>query len=93
MTSQHTASAHDLNTAADLLERINDALGPVNTGNLSKDTASALVHRRPTIAALVSVYRQAARETAAAHLADGPADDVQDDDLDYLHRAIERGEA
>lgn len=87
-----TASAHDLRTAADLIERINNALGPIDTGNLAKDTAAAL-QRRPAIAALVSVLRQAARETDAAHRADGPADDVWDDDLDHLHRAIERGEA
>lgn len=60
------AYAYDLLTAANLLERINDALGPINTANLSKDTAVAL-QRRPAITALVSVLRQAARETAAAH--------------------------
>lgn len=61
-----TASAYDLRTAADLLERIDDMLGPINLGELSKDTATAL-SRRPALTALVGTLRQAARETAAVN--------------------------
>ena len=77
-----------------------DTLNQLSTHDLPQPMDAWITTRLATTNDDLLVLLVAARtfggpvvSTAAAHLADGPADDVQDDDLESLYRAIERGEA